>query len=97
MQVVELTQHEADAVKIFQALGDPTRFRIVHMLLEREELGCAEIQGIFRLSAPGLSYHFRILQDCGLLVVRKEGQFHYFRLQRERLERLLLILSSKLV
>lgn len=87
--MVELAPREADAVKVFRALGDPTRFGIVRLLLENEELGCADFQGTFPLSSPALSHHFRILQDCGLLVMRKEGSFHRYRLRRDRLERLL--------
>ncbi len=87
--MVELAPHEAEAVKVFKALGDPTRFRIVQMLLESEERGCADFQAAFRLSPPAMSHHFRILLECGLLVMRKEGPFHHFRLHRERLERLL--------
>ncbi|MDP2661577.1 MAG: metalloregulator ArsR/SmtB family transcription factor [Dehalococcoidia bacterium] len=84
----ELTSEEAVVVKIFRALGDPTRFKIVRMLAVQEELGCGELQGLFRLSAPALSHHTRVLQESGLLTVRKEGPFHYFRLRRELVERL---------
>ena len=89
MQMRELTPHETEAVKVFRALGDPTRFRVVQMLVENDELGCGDFQAAFRLSPPAMSHHFRILQECNLLVMRKEGAFHYFRLHRERLERLL--------
>ncbi|MBI4318193.1 MAG: helix-turn-helix transcriptional regulator [Chloroflexi bacterium] len=85
----ELTSHEAEAVKIFRALGDPTRFRIVQMLVENEELGCSDFQAAFRLSPPAMSHHFRILQECNLLTMRKDGPFHNFRLRRELLDRLL--------
>ncbi|MBI2861449.1 MAG: helix-turn-helix transcriptional regulator, partial [Chloroflexi bacterium] len=62
-------------------------FQIVRMLTERPELGCGELQGIFGLSAPALSHHTRVLQECGLLAVRREGPFHFFRLRRDQLER----------
>jgi DNA-binding transcriptional ArsR family regulator len=87
--MTELTDREREAIKIFRALGDPTRFRIVRMLLRAGELGCADFQAAFPLSAPALSHHFRILQDCGLLAVRKEGPFHYYSLRQEQLERFL--------
>jgi len=84
----ELTSEEAVVVKVFKALGDPTRFKIVRMLAAQEELGCGDLQGLFRLSAPALSHHTRVLQEAGLLAVRKEGPFHFFRLRRELVERL---------
>jgi len=82
-------------VKIFRALGDPTRYRIVRVLLEHEEVPCREISRSFRLSAPALSHHFRVLQECGLMRVRKEGPYHFFRLDRALLARVLRTLEGR--
>jgi len=78
---------DEQAVKVYRALGDPTRYRIVQMLAETDELGCADFAAAFRLSAAALSHHTRILQDCGLITMRKEGPHHFFRLRREHLAR----------
>lgn len=86
--MAELTEEELKAVRVFRALGDPTRFKIVRMLIQRDELGCGELQTVFELSAPAMSHHTRVLQECGLLAVRKEGPFHFFRLRRDQVERL---------
>ncbi len=79
---------EREAVKAFRALGDRTRYQIVRRLLERGEVACSDIVRMFPLSAPALSHHFRVLQECGLMLVRKEGAYHYFRLDRRRLAQL---------
>ena len=84
--MTDLQPDDAQAVKIYRALGDATRYRIVRMLAESEELGCADLLAAFRLSAPALSHHTRILQECGLITVRKEGPYHFFRLRRDYLE-----------
>ncbi|MDQ7820151.1 MAG: metalloregulator ArsR/SmtB family transcription factor [Armatimonadota bacterium] len=76
-------------VRIFRALGDPTRYRIVRVLMEREEVACRDLSRLFALSAPALSHHFRVLQECGLMRVRREGPYHFFRLNRPLLERAL--------
>ncbi|MBI2940471.1 MAG: helix-turn-helix transcriptional regulator [Chloroflexi bacterium] len=86
-EMTELTADELMAVKVFRALGDPTRYRIVQLLTEREELGCGDLPGIFDLSAPALSHHTRTLLECGLLSMRREGAHHFFRLRREQVER----------
>jgi len=77
----------ARAVKVFRALGDPTRYRIVRLLAEREEMSCAELSSLLSLSRPALSYHFRVLENAGLLLSRKEGPFVFFRLNRPWLHR----------
>ncbi len=83
---MRITLDDAELVKLFRALSDPTRLRIVRTLLTRDELACGELQDLFPLSRPALAHHTRILLECGLIVLRKEGAYHFFQLNRERLE-----------
>src|SRR5215210_563120 len=69
---------DGSAVRVFRALGDCTRFKIVRLLVERGEMGCSELQSAFPLSAPCMSHHTRILQECGLIGLRKDGAYHFF-------------------
>jgi DNA-binding transcriptional ArsR family regulator len=85
--MVELAAGEEAAIKVYKALGDPTRFRIIKVLAERGELGCSDLQAATGVSAPALSHHTRILQDCGLITLRREGPYHFFRLRRDQLAR----------
>jgi DNA-binding transcriptional ArsR family regulator len=74
---------DGSAVRIFRALGDCTRFRIVRMLVERGEMGCSELHAAFPLSSPCMSHHTRILQECGLIGLRKDGAYHFFHAREE--------------
>src|SRR5262245_43187457 len=74
---------DQSAVRIFRALGDCTRYKIVRLLVERGEMGCSELQSAFPLSAPCMSHHTRILQECGLIGLRKDGAYHFFHARRE--------------
>lgn len=76
-------------VRIFRALGDSTRYQIVRVLMNRGEVACRDLTKLFPLSAPALSHHFRVLQECGLMQVRKEGAYHFFRLDRALLARVM--------
>ncbi|MDR7554231.1 MAG: metalloregulator ArsR/SmtB family transcription factor [Armatimonadota bacterium] len=80
---------EQRMVRIFKALGDPTRYRIVRVLMDRGEVACRDLARLFPLSAPALSHHFRVLQECGLMQMRKEGAYHFFRVDRHLVERVL--------
>ena len=76
---------DGDAVRVFRALGDCTRYKIVRLLVQRGEMGCSELHAAFPLSAPCMSHHTRILQECGLIGLRKvEGQQSCGILVRER-------------
>ncbi len=74
-----------DAVKVFKALADPTRYQIVLMLLERGELGCGDLAREFPVTRSAMSHHYRILENAGLVSTTKKGSRVYFRLNRERL------------
>ncbi len=73
------------AVKVFKALADSTRYRIVLMLAERGELQCADLARAFPLSLPAMSHHYRVLEHAGLVDTRKAGSHVFFRLNLDRL------------
>jgi len=61
-------------VPIFKALADETRLKIVEMLSCGEMCAC-DILESFDITQPTLSYHMKILTDCGLVNSRKEGSW----------------------
>jgi ArsR family transcriptional regulator len=89
MEAKTSSEFSVEAIRIFKALSDPTRYQMVRMLLNCDELGCTELEKAFDLSKPAMSHHYRVLENAGLLSSRKEGVYVYFRLDKERLERFL--------
>jgi ArsR family transcriptional regulator, arsenate/arsenite/antimonite-responsive transcriptional repressor len=65
--------------KIFKAIGDPGRLRIVKML-EDKELCMCEIREVLQLSNATVSKHLSLLRDAGLVVDTKEGKWVNFAL-----------------
>lgn len=78
---------EQDAVRIAKALGDATRFAILKTIATRGELSCGELAGLFPIAQATVSHHLNVLVNAGLVEMRKQGQHHFFRLQKEALER----------
>jgi len=70
--------------RIFEALASSARRQIL-AYLHTGELTAGEIGERFDFSKPALSSHLRILEDAGLIVREKRGQFVYFRQVPERL------------
>jgi DNA-binding transcriptional ArsR family regulator len=62
-----------------QALGDPTRRRIVELLAEGER-SAGELASEFRTSRPGVSRHLRVLREHGLVRAREQGQRRLYSL-----------------
>ncbi|MEQ9365499.1 MAG: metalloregulator ArsR/SmtB family transcription factor [Leptospirales bacterium] len=60
-------------MKVFSALADPTRRRIVE-LLANGEMSAGDIAGNFAISAPAVSQHLKILREARLVRARVEAQ-----------------------
>lgn len=59
--------------KVFKALGDPTRRRILE-LLKLKDMSAGEIADEFRISKPSISHHLNLLKEAELVLWEKEGQ-----------------------
>src|ERR687897_541139 len=70
---------------IFDALGEPTRRRILDLLRERER-PVGDLVKRLRLSQPGVSKHLRVLREAGLVAVRSEAQRRIYGVRPEPLE-----------
>ncbi|MCO6479749.1 MAG: winged helix-turn-helix transcriptional regulator [Phaeodactylibacter sp.] len=61
---------------VFQAIADPTRRAIIE-LIAREPLNINAVADNFDISRPAISKHIRILEECGLVMIRKDGRERY--------------------
>ncbi|OGC77420.1 MAG: hypothetical protein A2Z27_02065 [candidate division Zixibacteria bacterium RBG_16_50_21] len=65
---------------VFKALSDPSRTRIVNLLLYGESCVC-ELQGILRESQPKISRHLAYLKNSGLIRDRRDGTRMFYSLE----------------
>jgi ArsR family transcriptional regulator len=66
----------------FKALADPTRLRIMNLLLRSSFCVC-EMERILKLSQPLLSRHLAYLRNCGLVESQREGMRVNYNLNRK--------------
>jgi len=66
-------------VNALEALSDPTRRRIVALLVEGER-NAGEIAAEFPVSRPAVSRHLRVLRQHGLVQTRTQGQQRIYSL-----------------
>ena len=60
--------------KVFTALGDEYRQRILLSFEPGGSLTIGDIVAMSALSRTAVSHHIRVLRDAGILVSRKEGK-----------------------
>lgn len=91
---------DADAAeataRLFGALADPARVRIVNALATSAEAVCAcELEPLLGLSQPTVSHHLKRLTDAGLLEREQRGRWAYFSLRRDAVETLAAVADLK--
>jgi DNA-binding transcriptional ArsR family regulator len=69
---------------IFQAIADPNR-RAILGLLANQPLTLNGVAEHFNISRPAISKHIKILTECGLVVVRKQGRERYCEARLDKL------------
>lgn len=65
---------------VFQAIADPTRREILRMLI-REPQNLSSLAENFKMSRQAVSLHVRILDECDVIEVRKQGRERYCELK----------------
>ena len=71
--------------QVFKALADETRLAIVDLLRDGELCAC-NILDHFAFTQPTLSYHMKILTDCGLVEARRDGAWMKYTLNTDQFE-----------
>lgn len=67
-----------DPIQTLQAVSDPTRLRLLRLLL-REELNVQELVAVLELRQPSISRHLGVLREAGWVETRREGTFSWYR------------------
>jgi len=69
---------------VFQAIADPTRREIIN-LLAHQSLNLNAVAEKFDISRPAISKHIKILTECGLVTIKKQGRERYCEAKLEKL------------
>jgi DNA-binding transcriptional ArsR family regulator len=75
--------------KVFKALSDPTRRRVLELLRKRP-MTAGELCEHFQVSKPTMSAHFAVLREANLVDAQKSGKTVTYRLKLSVLEDALL-------
>jgi len=65
--------------KVFKALCDEKRLRILELLRGGEKCACVLLEQL-DLGQSGLSYHMKILVESGIVESRQEGKWTHYRI-----------------
>ncbi|GGW28707.1 transcriptional regulator [Streptomyces lucensis JCM 4490] len=87
----------AELAKVFKALGDPVRLRLLSMIASRRggEVCVCEMTPAFDLSQPTISHHLKLLRQAGLVDCERRGTWVYYWALPDVLDQLAAFLSTR--
>jgi ArsR family transcriptional regulator len=72
------------AARLFQALSDPTRLRLLQTLRQGERCVC-DLMDATDAAQSRVSFHLRVLKDAGLILDRRAGRWVHYRIDPDAL------------
>ena len=73
--------------KVFKALSDPKRVKIIDLLSCGEMCGCVLLK-CFEITQPTLAHDMKVLTEAGIVTSRRDGKKTLYALNREALDRI---------
>lgn len=70
-----------DPVRLLAALADPTRLRLLNLMVGREVCVCYFVE-ILKQGQPKISRHLAYLRRAGIVAARREGKWMHYRIER---------------
>ncbi len=84
-----------DLARGFNALGDPYRVAIMHLISTAGEPVCVvDVERHLPLSQSTVSYHLKVMLDAGLLTREKRTKWNYYGLVQDRMDYLSAAIDS---
>lgn len=82
-----------ERAKVFKALCDERRQRILELLHTGEKCACVLIDEM-GMPQSSLSYHMKILCDSGIVTSREEGKWTHYQISKEGSEKAIELLKK---
>jgi ArsR family transcriptional regulator len=75
------TPKSFDLVRLFAALADPTRLRLLNLMNGREVCVCYFVE-ILKQGQPKISRHLAYLRNAGVVTARRDGKWMHYSIER---------------
>ena len=82
-----------ERAKVFKALCDERRQRILELLHTGEKCACVLIEEM-DMPQSSLSYHMKILCDSGIVSSREDGKWTHYRISQQGSEKAIQLLKE---
>lgn len=88
-------EQAAVTARMFKALGDPVRLRLLSLITSAEGESCVcDLTAAFDLTGPTISHHLKVLREAGLVNSERRGTWVYYWPRPENLKLLSVLLDT---
>ena len=77
---------QEDEDRLWAALGDPMRLRVIDLLLERGDATASGLAAALPITRQGVAKHLAVLERSGLVASRRAGREVRFAVSEDRLD-----------
>jgi DNA-binding transcriptional ArsR family regulator len=77
--------------RFFRVLGNPTRLKVLELLLAEDELSVSAMLRRLRVHQGRLSSHLACLRWCGYVTSEERGRFSYYRVTDRRVRQVVVL------
>ena len=84
-----------ELIKVFKALGDKNRLRILKMLQQKKMCVC-ELSAALGITRPSVSRHLGLMKDAGLVQDERKGQWIDYSLSKDTINEYAPVIQSHL-
>ena len=78
---------EIDYVKIFKALSDEMRLKILQEIAKHEEICVCKLMAKVAIAQSKLSYHLKLLLEANLIKVKPQGKWNFYSINKFFIDR----------
>jgi ArsR family transcriptional regulator len=82
----EATSDVDALVKMFRALGDPIRLRLISIIASAEEVCSCALEAPLEKSQPTISHHTKVLMEAGLIKGERRGRWVWWSIVPSQVE-----------
>ncbi len=79
----------AKKIKLHQLLSGETRYKLIKLIGELNELCVCDMAEILGTTVSAVSHQLKLLRKAGIVATRREGQTIYYSLKNEKIKELL--------
>jgi len=91
--MLNMSEQIKKQIKIFRALGEETRYRIVKSLMKGEKCAC-EIPKLINRTQSNTSMHLAKLQNIGILQSRRKGKMVLYSIKNNSVKNLIKLMDK---